>query len=1026
MIAYLIFQISFICIDNAFASVVISESFEGYNVGNFESNPAKGIVTIKGSPEEITVSEQSSSEGANSILINANPDSQSIVSLGWSFPEINPVLGIHFSFDVLASASDALLVQLCGEGKKPGPSLQLNRFGNINAATPDGAKKIREYSSDVWYRITIRVDDFSMKKYDLRLTDLDKNIIIHEEKDIPFRYSDITGINSIRFANSSAGNGKQYLDNVILTTSYEEVSEEINIALNKPYTFSHEPNRERTNDDDDLIQLTDGQYSPESMFYQKSTVAWQGNAWHKELLTITVDLGEIQSIGGAAFNTAAGVSWVEWPRGILIFTSDDNEDYYYAGNLVDLAKAFPSNNEYTVYNYKANGLKAKGRYVKFLIIPGGVMVFVDEIAVFRGPDSNLSLPRGERVEDYYQFSDHVLINSGIRRRILRDINEIKKEILDSALSAEKKSQLMNELLLLDQTNDEAMYVIDENFKDTMPLNALHEQVLQLGAKLRILEGWPELIAWKNNRWDMLSHRQLPSVNENSVPQLSVYMMKNEFRSEAFNITNNSPELIKAKLRIENLPGGINPGYIKIHQVEFVDTREGIVIADALPLTFYTEDYYEIDIPSGMTRQVWLTFNPIEIEAGLYSGKISLEAATVNSFLPLTFKLYPFELPSDPALSLGVWDYTDTFEGRGDIKEHLKEQAIENMQTHFVNSPWLWAWSVPWPSELIVTEDKVEMVIDYSKFDSWVAEWEHAKNFMVFVSVGDYFRDAKDFYGTTEISINHPDFGRVVAFWAKSWAEHIKEMGFEPSQFNLLLSDEPVEEVKELRILNWANAIKSGAPEFTIFENPVRVDPREGIQGMYWACDVLSPQPHFYYDGGDTTIAFYEELRLAGKDLWFYQCTGGRVYDPFYYHRLQAWIAWKHKAVGIGYWSYTDGGATSPWNEYIARNRKSYTPVYFDDKEIIDGKHWEAVREGVEDYEYLKMLRDRISKLEESGFKGPELERAKILLEESPDNVIGVYDKNILRWDVPKEREKPDKERCLILKALEELYRVNID
>jgi hypothetical protein len=36
---------------------------------------------------------------------------------------------------------------------------------------------------------------------------------------------------------------------------------------------------------------------------------------------------------------------------------------------------------------------------------------------------------------------------------------------------------------------------------------------------------------------------------------------------------------------------------------------------------------------------------------------------------------------------------------------------------------------------------------------------------------------------------------------------------------------------------------------------------------------------------------------------------------------------------------------------------SYTPAYLTPTGVSGSKHWEALREGIEDYQYLKMLAD---------------------------------------------------------------------
>ena len=82
---------------------------------------------------------------------------------------------------------------------------------------------------------------------------------------------------------------------------------------------------------------------------------------------------------------------------------------------------------------------------------------------------------------------------------------------------------------------------------------------------------------------------------------------------------------------------------------------------------------------------------------------------------------------------------------------------------------------------------------------------------------------------------------------------------------------------------------------------------------------------------------------------------------------------------------------------------------------------EAIREGVEDYEYLRMLRDRIAALEAKGgsaAKGEAIERARKLLVSGPDGVTAcMTSSRMTYWKEPKDRSIADKVRLEILEAL---------
>ena len=807
---------------------------------------------------------------------------------------------------------------------------------------------------------------------------------------------------------------------LLLIASYRPcllANEGDNIALGKPYSFSTNPNYALCTDDKDILQLTDGEYVEGYFWTQRGTVGWM----REKLISITIDLGKVEPIKGISFNTAAGKSSFFWPKAIYIFTSDDGTNFYYAGELIHLhEKDLPSPMEYAVYRYKTCRLETKGRYVRLTVMPTCDYMVVDEIEIYRGPNDFLGRSPGRKVDDLNKFLKENLVKAAVLKRIRRDIAQIRMDINASSIPLTTKQSLIAELDILEAERLRLIVDVGEDFRATIPLNPLHERVFKINAKLREAQGAEKLVVWKNNRWDMLSPTEIPPESSGILPELEIAMLSNEYRAEAFNITNNSKEKLAVKLKIEGLPGGSNPGYIKVHQVEFVDTREEIVIADALPLARPVSGGVEIDISAGMTRQVWFTFNPHDVEPGTYRGQVVLEPGhemeAIN--LPLSFRLSAISFPDSPSLSLTMWDYVDYL--TRDLTEGVRVQAIEDMREHFVDSPWASSITAPWPSSIQKVGDiVVGMEMDFTRFDNWVSDWHGARNYMI------YFGDKSTFGPEGErVPYNDPRFEELVSFWVAEWAKHVKEIGLAPSQINLCLVDEPRTEEQDLKVIAWGKAIKAGAPEFVIWENPLHSEPWKANQELFNVCDVICPNLASYIDGGIRSANFYRSLRDAGKNLWVYECRVGRVGAPYSYHRLQKWMAWEMGAVGSGFWTYSSGGGTSPWNDYLDMGgRVSYSPLYFDNVSITTGKHWEAVREGVEDYEYLKILSDMVETLEKEGCDQEILNEARLLLIEAPKRVWENWTRSSIWWWISDELEDADVadiERIKILNMIESL------
>src|SRR5690606_26310514 len=156
-----------------------------------------------------------------------------------------------------------------------------------------------------------------------------------------------------------------------------------NIAKGKKYTFSEKPNYALTTGTDN-IDLTDGRKKSGMRFWQdKSTVGWS----YLQEVTIDLDLGSVYTIDGFLINTARGqAAGVNFPLSCIVFTSLDNSQFEYHGDL--MLSGDNDSGDYKVQNFHMQGIKSKGRYVKFILPINGKFLFLDEIEVYGNKENN--------------------------------------------------------------------------------------------------------------------------------------------------------------------------------------------------------------------------------------------------------------------------------------------------------------------------------------------------------------------------------------------------------------------------------------------------------------------------------------------------------------------------------------------------------------------------------------------------------------------------------------------------------------
>jgi len=708
---------------------------------------------------------------------------------------------------------------------------------------------------------------------------------------------------------AEAGAGEVAVAEVLLTPVAAEADSTLpdlgeNIALGKPYTTTPAPRYGDTVDDGDVTQLTDSEYSEGYFWTQLTTVGWSGVS----MKFITIDLGADLPIRGLSFNTAAGVAGVYWPAGILLYVSLDGNLWYPAGDLVRMHLAeheLPEYGEYAVCPIFTGDMRTHGRYLKLAIEPAGHYTVCDEIEVFRGDDAWLAQAYdAEPLADVQGYLEQVRITGLIAAQFQRDLAAVRADLAE--LPADRRTELEGRADDLETAIAEMAPIDMDDLVAILPMTTLEEEIFRLQADVWRAQGKAELRLWDIHRWDPLAPSQEP---ETGLPDaaVEVAMMSNEYRADVFNITNAADRDQRLRLRITGLPGGENPDWISVHQVEHVGTRWFTSVAAALPEAELSGDAWQIDVPRGMTRQVWISFNRPDLPAGLHEGTVELRSvAGISAEVPVRLHIYPLRFPDQTTLYVGGWSDTNDRRGYGLTPDNC--DAVEaHLQEHYVNAPWA---SGPWTkSGHFDDEGNVIGAPDTASFDAWVDRWPDASMYLIFAVVGDSFDGAQ---------MATRAFANKVGGWARFWADHMVELGLRPDQLGVLLVDEPHDREQYRIITAWAQAMEAAAPGIVTWEDPQPAGIEDALLEMFASLDVICPYRRHTMTRGQWYIDLIEQMRQEGKQIWLYSADGpARSFDPFSYYLMQEWHAFGIGAMGSCFWCFVDTGRVSCWNEYPA-------------------------------------------------------------------------------------------------------------
>lgn len=776
-----------------------------------------------------------------------------------------------------------------------------------------------------------------------------------------------------------------------------------NLAKAAPYTLEPAPNYTHCTEPGDATQLTDGVYTEGHFWTQSSTVGWSGAGQ----ATVTIDLGADKPFRGVSVNTAAGVAGVSWPRAIFLFAAGEDKQYRWLGDLTAMSDTPDAalQGGYEVRTFRTDSLRAHGRYVG-LVIVNEPFIFADEIEIAEGDPSWLNDPiAGEAIPNLSEFTQRLSVHTSVQRRLREDIESVRQACATGAFDRDVQSQVNAALDGIEREVKGAEPIYPAAFKAVLPLNSLHARVFRCQATLWTAKGIAPATVWQSGLWEPLNLFAEPP--QDAAPRVDVWMMSHEYRAGSFNVTNALSEDGEIEMWFEGLPGGATPDYVTVHEVAWTDTRTGYPVAAALPLAERRGEVYVVRVPSGMTRQVWLTFHPTDLAPGLHEGRIVLRQPGGTQTVPVGLRVYPLRFPAKPRLHFGGWDYTDRPSMYG-VTENMRDEFIADLKEHFVDSPWAS------PGTLTYGEYDANGLCtklpDTAHCDAWLDRWAGAAQYCVFAAVSSTIG---------QLQMGTPAFDAAVTSWITFWSGHFRERGLNPDQLAVLLVDEPHAPEQDAIIAAWAKPIREAAAGVRVWEDPIYDTLAVAEAAWLPYCDVICPNRPSFLNTSQAFRDVFAAQRDKGVTLEFYSCSGpARLLDPYTYHRLQAWTCWQYGAEATYFWAFGDTGGGDSWNEYGAKGT-GYAMSFISPEGVTDGKHMEACRESIEDYEYLAMLREALEEAAARGVEASAIEAARNLLDNAPARVTAAYEQNRGMWwkDSGVDRSAADAVRKEILDAL---------
>ncbi|MFA5858037.1 MAG: sugar-binding protein [Elusimicrobiota bacterium] len=487
-----------------------------------------------------------------------------------------------------------------------------------------------------------------------------------------------------------------------------------------------------------------------------------------------------------------------------------------------------------------------------------------------------------------------------------------------------------------------------------------------------------IVLWTKSPMLKISESALPN-SIKDVEIIELYAAQSEYESTVVNITNLSGAQIDARVMVSPLKNVETKEEIQTkdvvttHEIVFVDTRLNTRESDALPIS---NQIGRVVIPSQQTQQMWFNYRTHNLKPGVYENEIKVVPFDIKlptKKVKVKLTVWPFVLPAKMPINVYQWDYAKC------------SAQVDDLFAHKVNTILV---SQPVP---IFNDDGTIKTVDFSS--NGALNYKKGRGAYLVYSYGILREVNRSIEKNNKWEYMGPEWKRAFKNYVIAFVKYLKTQGIGYNDFAVQLWDEASGE-------NVGNVVKGGAFLREIDPNIITVmDGNQGadqLTAMEPYIDIWIPRIESLEKPGEKSekiLAFYRQQQAKGKPVWCYSCsTNCKTLNPLSYYRLKPWIAWDLKLDGVCYWAYNSWRG-DPWNAFDGGMEDAAVIYNIDDYKNdvspVTSRRWETWRDGLEDYLYLHILKERIQKLEavKPSQKSELVVQAKQVLDDAVKTVL---------------------------------------
>jgi len=426
--------------------------------------------------------------------------------------------------------------------------------------------------------------------------------------------------------------------------------------------------------------------------------------------------------------------------------------------------------------------------------------------------------------------------------------------------------------------------------------------------------------------------------------LRVEAFAGEIESAAVNLANFSGRAVVVLVQPEDLLDTDSTRVpfrqaLEFHEALNVPTHSLDLSADALPKLGQART---VMIPAWSVRQLWLNIDAAKLTPGDWSTHIKFSTLGTDpqeAVASLSVKVWPVALNNKSRLRLCHWGYVST-----SVLKDIPNAALDDQVEHGTNV--FVATGAFFPAATFDENGDLVGDIDFKAHDEYVRR--HSP-FGIILFCGYQGR----LKGPAEQL--SPTWVKAYKQWIGAWVKHLLDMGLTYDDFAFYPVDEPgLHQGLVERVVALAKPIKEVDAKIKMYTDPVGQAGMADLKKMAPYIDIWCPNRNGYLlnEGGEKL----DFIKSTGAAVWTYECEGDAKHQsPLGYYRAQSWLVWRHGLTGIGFWSYCTS-SHDPW--FVPRGGQDYLLIYQGDG-VVTSKRWEAVRDGMEDYNVLMQLQTAV-------------------------------------------------------------------